>query len=459
MARLAQKEVQIPVSLLWFVFVYGVLLATINSSDTWQFNLQQIGIEALAERGTWYFEGSSHPHMQPEGDIFEYKGHTYVCKQPGQFVFGAVLYNILRPLGFSYVEDYMLTSSVMTALTSAFMVTLMAVFLFQIAHYYLSLKRALLLSGLAIFGTMVWPYSGVTHHDVFGTFFAFLGFYLLFYAQRIRSELSSQRRLLFVAAAGFFSGFTFFSSLLPFGCVLGTTVYIMAFRRWRPVFVFALSGLGALVPTFLYNYFVFDDLLNFPHIIGGYDVALPRWSWTNIIEKLDFYLISPANSFYMFSPVLVFALLGFVFWSKEHRQEYYALLAACVLTFLHLCTMQTIGHAQYGQRYLLPLMPFLSLGLIGILRVHNEKGETPRFNRRIWTGAVVFLGGISVLISGVGSLMGVMFKPIYLHPFPLYVEALLQGHAPHFVFAPIGVLLIITSVFVAWRQNIFSGYS
>jgi len=79
MVRLAQKQLQISISLIWFLFVYGVLVATINTADTWNFNLQHIGIEALGERGTWYFEGSDHPHLQPEGDIFVYKAAVFIA--------------------------------------------------------------------------------------------------------------------------------------------------------------------------------------------------------------------------------------------------------------------------------------------------------------------------------------------------------------------------------------------
>ena len=112
MLKFTQRQVQIPIGFIWFVFAYGLFVGTINTADTWQFNLQHIGIEALAERGTWYFEGSKHPHMQPQGDIFYYKGHTYVCKQPGQIVLGAVIYKALQYLGFSYEENYMLVQLV-----------------------------------------------------------------------------------------------------------------------------------------------------------------------------------------------------------------------------------------------------------------------------------------------------------------------------------------------------------
>ncbi|MDP7038046.1 MAG: hypothetical protein QGI45_02730 [Myxococcota bacterium] len=458
MTRLAQKQLQIPISLIWFLFVYGVLVATINTADTWNFNLQHIGIEALGERGTWYFEGSSHPHLQPEGDIFVYKGHTYACKQPGQFVFGGVVYRLLRVFGFSYALDYILTASTITALTSAFLAALMAMFLFQIANYYLSLRRSLLVSALGVFGTTIWPYAGVTHHDLFGTFFAFFGFYLLFYAHRMQAQMGEMKKAAYIATAGFLSFFTFFSSLLPFGCVLATGVYLLCLRRWTGCVIFLCAGLFALAPTLLYNVFVFDDLFHFPHVIGGYDVALPRWSWSNFIEKLDFYLISLTNSFYMFSPFLVFALLGFVHWPKEHGAERVALLAACLLTFVHVCSMQTIGHAQYGPRYLLPIMPFMTLGLIGLLGTQTYTHQFLGVRRRVWTGLLLFLGGISVCVAGVGSLMGVMFKPVYLHPFPLYVGALLDGKAPQFLFAPLGLLFVLAAVFIGWRQKTWVSY-
>src|SRR5690349_3069288 len=80
---------------LWFAC--GVAL---NSHNQYEFNLQQAGVEAIAERGHFYLEGSSVPRLQvrvyynkdgsPFSDVFEYRNHLYAAKQPGQFMAGAL---------------------------------------------------------------------------------------------------------------------------------------------------------------------------------------------------------------------------------------------------------------------------------------------------------------------------------------------------------------------------------
>src|SRR5262245_58088316 len=75
---------------LWLL--YGV---TINSSNLTEFNLQQIGVEAIVERGHFFVEGSPTPQLQPQLDVFQFQNHLYAAKQPGQFMAGALVYFVL----------------------------------------------------------------------------------------------------------------------------------------------------------------------------------------------------------------------------------------------------------------------------------------------------------------------------------------------------------------------------
>jgi len=63
---------------LWFI--YGFL---INSDNLKAFGLQQMGVEAIGERGHFYLEGSKSPQLQPIGDTFSHDGRIYAAKQPG----------------------------------------------------------------------------------------------------------------------------------------------------------------------------------------------------------------------------------------------------------------------------------------------------------------------------------------------------------------------------------------
>ena len=63
---------------LWFI--YGFL---INSDNLKAFGLQQMEVEAIADRGHFYLEGSKSPQLQPIGDTFSHDDHIYAAKQPG----------------------------------------------------------------------------------------------------------------------------------------------------------------------------------------------------------------------------------------------------------------------------------------------------------------------------------------------------------------------------------------
>ena len=73
----------------------------------------------MVERGHFYLEGSAAPQMHTKGDVFEYRGHKYAAKQPGQFILGSVVYFLLHKLGLSYSNNYLLTSALVTFFTSS----------------------------------------------------------------------------------------------------------------------------------------------------------------------------------------------------------------------------------------------------------------------------------------------------------------------------------------------------
>ena len=119
--------------LLFLWFFYG---AVINSRNLEAFNLQQAGVEAIVERRQFSLEGSAEPRFQikvyydgdkPFGDTFLYNGRQYAAKQPGQFMLGAVVYFFLRLFGLSYVDNYLLTSALVTFFTSSLVTALAAV--------------------------------------------------------------------------------------------------------------------------------------------------------------------------------------------------------------------------------------------------------------------------------------------------------------------------------------------
>src|SRR6187401_2985626 len=91
-----------------FLFVWCVFGVAINTANLDAFKLQQAGVESIVERHQFSLEGSAAPQLQikvyydgdkPFGDTFMYNGRQYAAKQPGQFMFGALVFLILRLFG------------------------------------------------------------------------------------------------------------------------------------------------------------------------------------------------------------------------------------------------------------------------------------------------------------------------------------------------------------------------
>ena len=79
-------------------------------------------------------EGSPTPELQPRGDVFEYQGHLYAAKQPGQFLAGAAAYALLRPFRLRYRDRFTLTAALVTFLTASLVTAAAAVAVFLLAR-------------------------------------------------------------------------------------------------------------------------------------------------------------------------------------------------------------------------------------------------------------------------------------------------------------------------------------
>jgi hypothetical protein len=124
---------KISFSLVLFLFSFGFLAIFINSNDIREFNLQQLGIESLVERGNVYLDGTKTPELNVGGDIFHYNEHTYALKQPGIFFIGSIPYFIISRMGILYSRDYILAGGLVTLFTSVLMTSLMIVLVFKIS--------------------------------------------------------------------------------------------------------------------------------------------------------------------------------------------------------------------------------------------------------------------------------------------------------------------------------------
>lgn len=441
-------------------FAYG---AVINSSNLAAFDLQQIGVEAMVERHHFYLEGSPSPHMQTKGDVFEYRGHKYAAKQPGQFMAGAIVYFLLHKLGLNYADHYLITSALVTFFTTSLVLAFSVVALFGIAREMAAHNDDLLnpprkgglktplfwtLAAALSYGlaTTAFAYSGIAHHDAIATGYLVISFYLIL---RLSSGAVTRRAAHFLAAgAGFLLGLTITTSMLPFFMVLVCAAYFFSLRRWQLSPVFLVGLLAGLLPLFIYDAVSFGNPFLLPNIAGHYSDTYFHLSATNFGNKTVFY----AKALILYVPIIALGLFGFSYFPPAQKREQYflTLLAMMAVLVLYVFNIDTDGAYQFGPRYLLPAMPFACLGLVGYSFI-SKKSE------RSMAGTVIAVVALlSLIINLVGAMQGAMCCPDGSNVFLNHLGAIRRGELqsyPLFRWLIIPLLLSITLFLgTVWRH-------
>ncbi|MEP6568943.1 MAG: hypothetical protein ABJC10_04145 [Acidobacteriota bacterium] len=430
--------------LLWLA--YG---CAINSSNLLEFDLQQVGVEAMVERGHFYLEGSASPRMQTKGDVFEYRGHKYAAKQPGQFMAGSVVYFLLRRLGLSYSSQYLLTSALVTFFTSSLVLAASGVALFIIARELTAKGRSLLHPTRAVragtticwplattlcyaFATTVFPYSGIAHHDALATGYLVLAFYLIFRLSHRR--VGGRASYLTAGGAGLLLGLTVTTSMLPFFMVILCALYFLSLRRWKLQPVFLAGLLAGLLPLFIYDAVSFGSPFRLANIAGAAMFADTFWHFDprNFGDKLALY----ARALASYVPVFAVGLFGFSYYPPQIKRspEFLTAIGVMIVLAVFVFNINSDGDCQFGPRYLLPAMPFASLGIVGY-------SYLSRFSERRLAGVAVGLAGaVSFVVSLVGAVRGAMNCPHGQNAFWNQLARIGQGEARSY---PLALWLIL----------------
>jgi len=434
-----------------FFFIYGMF---VNSNDQNAYTLQHAGIEAIVERGTLYVDGSSTPQLMRVGDVFNHNGHLYAAKQPGQLFIGATVYFILHLLGVTYKNNYLLTSSLVTWFTSGLMTSLVVIMLFKISVLFTGNKNlSVLISVFYGLGTMAFPYSGVTHHDVYGTFFIFASFYFLM----VNYYANPSYKIVYPVLAGAAVGFSIFLSILPLFIVFAEILYLLSFKRWKQVVLFFVACVISFSPLLIYNYNAFGNPLLPANIAGNFNDTYPILSFENAINKIRFYFFSSNTSIYAFSPITVLSFLGILFIPKQYLREKLFLSLQFLFLSFYLIMMTTVGHCQYGPRYLIPTLSFLSLGLCGYWMGFVTNYFSKILTLRYLTTIIIITGAISIVISAVGASQGTMYCSLNIWAFRYYLGKIITGSFPEFPLLKISTLLLTAVFFVSiikYKENI-----
>ncbi|MDQ1707028.1 MAG: hypothetical protein QOJ88_239 [Pyrinomonadaceae bacterium] len=439
---------------LLFLVLWLAYGAAINSANLLDFDLQQIGVEAMVERGHFYLEHSLPGHRQSKGDVFTYRGHNYAAKQPGQFMLGAMVYWLLHKLGLSYVDNYLLSSALVTFFTTSVVVAASGVGIFQIARELTApcenlthrvetprLFWPLATASSYSLGTTVFAYSGIAQHDALASGYLVIAFYLLLRLSKEKARRPAAKALL----AGLFLGLTVTTSVLPVFMVATFVLYFLYLRRWRllPSFLFGL--LAGLLPLFIYDAVNFGNPFLLPNFAGA--AAFPDTFFYFDPNNLGDKLASYARSVMSYAPVVVLGLVGFSYYPRRVKRDpaLLTLLAALLVLVAYVFNIKSDGDCQFGPRYLLPAMPFACLGIVGFSYLATAT------QRRIAGLSLGLAGAVSFSVNLVGALRGAMNCPHGSNAFWQRLESL-QFTNLAYPLAPWLLLpLLLCTVLLLWQ--------
>ncbi|MEP6741220.1 MAG: hypothetical protein ABJB61_01880 [bacterium] len=440
-ARVFTRPAVVIFLLTWFA--YG---AAINSSNLIAFDLQQIGVEAMVERHHFYLEGSASPQMQTKGDVFDYDGHHYAAKQPGQFMAGAVVYFVLRSLGLTYLKNYLLTSALVTFFTASLILAASVAAVFKIAREMAADRDDLfwpLAAALSYaFATTAFSYSGIAHHDALATGYLVIAFCFIF--QLAGRNLGKKASYLKSCAAGLLLGLTITTSMLPFFMVILCTLYFFSLRRWRLAPVFLIGMLVGLLPLFIYDAVSFGNPFRLANVAGAAMFADTFWHFDpkNFGDKLAFY----ARELIFYVPVFAVGVFGLSYYPRQIKRSAHFLMILGMLIVLaaFVFNISSDGDCQFGPRYLLPAMPFACLGLVGYGYLSRSA------ERKFAAIAVVLAGVVSFVVNLIGALRGAMSCPHGRNAFWSHLAASGQVNGPTYplAFWLLLPLLVCTSLLV-----------
>ncbi|MCP4320791.1 MAG: hypothetical protein GY787_02805, partial [Alteromonadales bacterium] len=352
----------IPMTL--FIVSWLFIGATINLADQRVFNLQQMGIDAIVEHGTYTLGHSKHPNLQPLGDVFWKDGQRFAAKQPGQFTLAAIPYFFIRAAGYNYNDNYDLTSSLVTLFSTSLMSALAIALLYKTLLLWRFTPQVSLFALFPLTFASPWLiFSGIEHHDIMASSLIIYALY-----QIEKNHLTYNNSKLSLAfLAGLCLGLTVFVSMLPALIVAAIGLYSISRFSLRIVTATGAGFLLGLLPLAIYNGYYFGSPFTQANVAGNYADTFFNFSWAQFSHHLNAYFGTGGLSLWYYSPLLMMGFACFA-WAKELSIKTRIFVGlAITLHMLYLLNIETLGTCQYGPRYLIPLLPFFSIGLASLI--------------------------------------------------------------------------------------------
>lgn len=329
-----------------------------------------------------------------------YQGHYYTVALPGPAFMAIPAYLVFKPIYAWLPEPVKAMASGMQSLkketlgatsfygkvdnveffSSQMFITLTlqatisalgSVFLFLVlAQLGFDLARAVLVTFAYAFGTIVFFFSTVFFEQVLTASLLIGAFYFLLRA--LDETVIPQRRAMYSLIGGLLGGMGLtveYTAVLA-GGVFG--LWLIVQRKWQLVFFFALGYVLPVMGLMAYNASIFGtpfttayryiDAAQYKnHAEGFFGITYPH------IERFIGLVLSGDRGLLVFAPIAALGLLGLIVQAAKPTRHRAVAILGLAVTALFLLFYSSItdwrGGASFGPRYLIPILPFLMLGV------------------------------------------------------------------------------------------------
>jgi hypothetical protein len=353
------------------ILLVGLACATMFQNFSWNQTSAYDLIQALSHGQT-----TIDRYQANTGDKALYRGHWYSARAPGLALFSLPFYELLNAVdakGWAYESQALRNDDELVDLIGLWGNVLPGVVLLILVWRVAERLRPGYGAASAItlgFGTIALPLSTLLFAHILAACLGFAAFAL------IMRERDGPARLWQLCIAGMLAGYAVSTEypLLLIAVVLG--VYAISRRdRWTPRGVatrastYIIGGAIGVLPLALYNQFAFgsfthvayDDIPRQQQGLFGIHLLSPRVLATLLLSSRGLFTISP---------VLVMAAVGvWLLYRGGRRAEALTIGAVCLCYLIYNAGYYLpFGGGFSGPRFLMPMLPFLALGLVEAYR-------------------------------------------------------------------------------------------
>lgn len=309
------------------------------------------------------------PKLNNTCDWSYYEGNYYSNKAPGSIFIGTAVYLPLFwleellgiPWNYPYVE--ILNAYIINFFVSVLIVGLGILFFYKLLLIKeFPIRKALFLSLILAFSTMIFPYST----ELWGhpTAMAFIIFALY------NMEKGNNKN---IALAGFFAGFATLTDYLALFITFALGVFIIINNR-KKLFWYVIGGVLPMLLMLAYHYFCFGNIFNTPTTFTN-PIFLQKNAFLGLFSTISWkvfmkLLIGLERGLLPVMPILVFSFIGFYFYLKAQKKDLiYAMFSITTLfliLFVNASFIYWFGGNSACARYQIIAMPFWVLLIGGI---------------------------------------------------------------------------------------------